>query len=89
MQNLTLVMIALIAVTVAVTAAVALLERRGRITRVQTVLGLGIGLLGAFAVLVPRVDLVPDGPEELLQQLFVVGVTGLAIVGTWVRIARA
>jgi hypothetical protein len=88
-QNLTLVMIGLIAGTVAVTAAVALLERRGRITRVQTVLGLAIGLLGAFAVLVSRVDLVPDGPEELLQRLFVVGVTGLAIVGTWVRIARA
>lgn len=88
-QNLTLAMIGLIAASVAVTAAVAVLERRGRITRVQTALGLAIGLLGAFMVLVSRVDLVPDGPEELLQRLFVVAVTGIAVVGTWVRIARA
>ena len=89
MQNLTLVMIALIVGTVAVVATVVVLERRGRITPLQVLLGLAIGAVGAFFVLVSRIDLVPDGPEDGLQRLFVVLVTIGAVLGTWYRIARA
>jgi len=88
-QNLTLVMIALIVGTVAVVATVVVLERRGRITPLQVMLGLAIGAVGAFFVLVSRIDLVPDGPEDGLQRLFVVLVTIGAVLGTWYRIARA
>jgi hypothetical protein len=88
-QNLTLVMIALIVGTSAVVATVVVLERRGRITPLQVMLGLAIGAVGAFFVLVSRIDLVPDGPEDGLQRLFVVLVTIGAVLGTWYRIARA
>ena len=88
-QNLTLVMIGLIVGTAAVVAAVIILERRGRITPLQVILGILIGGVGAFFVLVSRIDLVPDGPEDGLQRLFVVIVTVGAVVGTWFRIARA
>ena len=88
-QNLTLTMVALLAGSAAVITAVFVLDRRGRITPLQILLGLMIGVAGAFIVLVSRVDLVPDGPEDGLQRLFVVVVTIGAILGTWYRIARA
>lgn len=89
MQNLTVVMIALLAAAAAVAITVAVLDRRGRRAPVQIALGLALGLVGAFVILVTRVDLVPDEPEGLLQRLFVIGLTALAVVGTWYRIARA
>ena len=89
MQNLTLTMLALIAGTLAIILAVFVLDRRGRIGSLQISLGLLIGVVGAFIVLVSRVDLVPDGPEDGLQRLFVIVVTVGAILGTWFRIARA
>src|SRR5258705_5897083 len=67
-QNLTLTMAALLAGTAAVLAAVFVLDRRGRVTPLQILLGLMIGVVGAFIVLVSRVDLVPDGPEDGLQR---------------------
>ena len=54
----------------------------------QLALGLGVGLLGAFLVLVSRIDLVPDGPEDGLERLAVVGVTIALVIGTWYRVAR-
>jgi predicted membrane channel-forming protein YqfA (hemolysin III family) len=88
-QNLSVVMIALLAAAAAVAITVAVLDRRGRRATVQIALGLALGLVGAFVILVSRVDLIPDEPEELLQRLFVVGLTAVAVVGTWYRIARA
>jgi hypothetical protein len=88
-QNLIVAMIALLMAVAAVALTVAALERRGRRPTVQIALGLALGLVGAFVILVSRTDLVPDGPEELLQRVFVVGLTALAVVGTWYRIARA
>jgi drug/metabolite transporter (DMT)-like permease len=82
-------MIALLAAAAAVAITVAVLDRRGRRATVQIALGLALGLVGAFVILVSRVDLIPDEPEELLQRLFVVGLTAVAVVGTWYRIARA
>jgi len=88
-QNLVLGAITLIATVLAVIAAVAVLDRRGRMTRLQVALGLGIGLFGAFLVLVSRTDLVPDGPETGLEQLAVIAVTVAVVLGTLYRIARA
>lgn len=89
MQNLILGAIALISGILAVVGAVAILDRRGRIAPLQVALGLGIGLLGAFLVLVSRTDLIPDDPGDALERVFVIAVTIAAIVGTWYRIARA
>lgn len=89
MQNLTVAMIALLAAAAAVAITVAVLDRRGRRVTVQIALGLALGLVGAFVILVSRVDLIPDQPEDLLQRLFVVALTVIAVVGTWYRIARA
>jgi len=83
------VMIVLIGALAAITVAGVVLERRGRITPLQLLLGVALGLIGAFVVLVERIDLVPDGPDDTLQRLFVIGVTLLAVLGTWYRIARA
>jgi hypothetical protein len=88
-QNLTVAMIALLAAAAAVAITVAVLDRRGRRVTVQIALGLALGLVGAFVILVSRVDLIPDQPEDLLQRLFVVALTVIAVVGTWYRIARA
>ena len=88
-QNLILGAIALISGILAVVGAVAVLDRRGRVAPLQVALGLGIGLLGAFLVLVSRTDLIPDDPGDGLERVFVIAVTIAVIVGTWYRIARA
>lgn len=88
MQNLILGAITLGATLIAVVTTVAVLDRRGRITPIQIALGLGAGAVGAFLVLVSRTDLVPDGPEDGIERLFVIGVTLIAVIGTWYRIAR-
>jgi len=49
-------------------------------SRVRLILGVAIGLLAAFAVLVTRTDLIPDSIERGLSAAVVVlaaGVTGL------------
>lgn len=89
MQNLILGAIALIFGILAVTGAVALQSRRGRVVPLQVVLGMAIGLLGASLVLVSRTDLIPDDPGDALERVFVVAVTLVAIVGSWYRIGRA
>lgn len=73
----------------AITGAGFVLERRGRITPLQLLLGVALGLIGAFVVLVERVDLIPDGPDDAFQRIFVIVVTVLVVLGTWWRIARA
>jgi hypothetical protein len=87
-QNLALGAIALVFLIFAVGGAIAFLERRGRRRPLQLALGFGVGLLGAFLVLVSRIDLVPDGPEDGLERLAVVGVTIALVIGTWYRVAR-
>ncbi len=88
MQDLVLAAIALVFAIVAVVATVSVLDRRGRITRLQVALGSGIGLVGAFFVLVSLTDLIPDGPEDSVQRIVVVVVTVAAALGSWYRIAR-
>jgi predicted tellurium resistance membrane protein TerC len=88
-QDLVLGAIAFMFAVLAVMVAVTVLDRRGRITWLQVALGIGVGLVGAFLVLVSRTDLIPDGPEDALERLIVIAVTVVAVVGTWYRIARA
>ncbi|MGH2475973.1 MAG: hypothetical protein ACRDIL_11990 [Candidatus Limnocylindrales bacterium] len=88
MQNLILGAIVFGAVLGAVALTVTFLDRRGKITPLQIGLGLGVGLVGAFIVLVTRTDLIPDGPEDGLERVFVIAVTAVAVIGTWYRIAR-
>lgn len=88
-QNMILGAIVVIASILAVIGAVAVLDRRGRVAPLQIALGLGIGLLGAFVVLVSRIDLIPDDPGDGLERVIVIAVTLAAIVGTWYRIVRA
>jgi hypothetical protein len=87
-QNLIIGAIAFGAALVAVVFTVSFLDRRGRMTPLQIALGLGVGLVGAFVVLVTRTDLIPDGPEDGLERVFVIAVTVVAVIGTWYRIAR-
>ena len=89
MQNLAIGGIVLGFVVVAIILAIAVLDRRGRIRNLQLLLGLGIGLVGAFLVLVLRVDLVPDSADDGIERLIVIAVTVAAVLGTWYRIARA
>ena len=89
MQNLILGAIVLISGILAVNGALAVLDRRGRVAPLQVAIGLGAGLLGAFLVLVVRVDLIPDDPGDGLERVIVIVVTAAAIIGTWYRIARA
>ena len=74
---------------VMVLATVAVLNRSGRITWLQVGVGIGIGLLGAFLVLISRTDLIPDVTEDSLERIAVITVTIVAVIGTWYRIARA
>ena len=87
-QQLVLGAIASMFVLTTIVGAVYVLERRGRVTPLQLVLGLGAGLVGAFFVLVARTDLVPDGPDDLVERVIIVGVTIAVVLGSWVRIAR-
>jgi hypothetical protein len=89
LQNLVLGAISGIAIILVVVGAVTVLRRRGRLTWMQVALGIGVGLLGAFLVLVSQTDLVPDEPQDLLQRLAVIAVTVVAVIGTWFRIVRA
>jgi xanthine/uracil permease len=88
-QNLAIGGIVLGFVVVAIIVAIAVLDRRGRIRNLQLLLGLGVGLVGAFLVLVLRVDLVPDSADDGIERLIVIAVTVAAVLGTWYRIARA
>lgn len=89
MQDLVLGAIAFMFAVLAIMVAVTVLDRRGRITWLQVALGIGVGLVGAFLVLISRTDLIPDGPEDGLERAIVIAVTVVAVVGTWYRIARA
>lgn len=89
MQNLVLGAMLMVFVILAIAGAAAVLDRRGRVTRLQVVLGMSVGLVGALLVLVTRVDLIPDGPEDTIERLVIIAVTLAAVLGTWYRIARA
>ena len=89
MQNLVLGAISGVVVIVVVVATVTILNRSGRITWLQVAVGIGIGLLGAFLVLISRMDLIPDAPEDSLERIAIIAVTVVAVIGTWYRIARA
>lgn len=89
MQNLVLGAALMIFVILLIVWAAAVLDRRGRVPRLQVAIGLGVGLVGAFLVLVARVDLIPDGPEDTIERLAIIAVTVAAVLGTWYRIARA
>lgn len=89
MQNLAIGGIVLGFVVAAIILAIAVLDRRGRIRNLQLLLGLGVGIVGAFLVLVLRVDLVPDTADDGIERLIVIAVTVAAVLGTWYRIARA
>jgi hypothetical protein len=88
-QSLVLGAITGVAVILAVVGAVTVLGHRGRITWLQVALGIGVGLLGAFLILISRTDLFPDEPEDSIERIAVIAVTVAAIIGTWYRIARA
>jgi hypothetical protein len=88
-QNLVLGAIAGVVVIVVVLATLTILNRSGRITWLQVAVGIGIGLLGAFLVLISRTDLIPDVPEDSLERIAIIAVTVVAVIGTWYRIARA
>lgn len=89
MQNLAIGGIVFGFLVVAVIVAIAILDRRGRIRNLQLLLGIGVGLLGAFLVLVFRADLVPDTADDGAERIIVIAVTVVAVLGTWYRIARA
>jgi hypothetical protein len=78
-----------VAIILVILATVAVQNRSGRITSLQVGVGIGIGLLGALLVLISRTDLIPDVSEDSLERIAVIGVTIVAVVGTWYRIARA
>lgn len=87
----TLVVGAILAIftTMAIMSASAVLARRGSTPLLQVGLGLGVGLIGAFLVLVERTDLIPDGTEDGLERMAVIFVTVVAVVAFWVRLVRA
>lgn len=89
MQNLAIGGIVLGFVVVAIILTIAVLDRRGRIRNLQLLLGLSVGIVGAFLVLVLRVDLFPDSADDGIERLIVIAVTVAAVLGTWYRIARA
>lgn len=51
----------------------------------RLVVGLTVGLMGAFLVLVPETDLIPDSLEGILEPIFIIGVTAIAVVGSVAR----
>lgn len=88
MQSLTLAAISVIAILTTAVGGVMLLDRHAPIGPVRLVLGLVPAAIGAFVVLVLNVDLIPDGPDEVVIRLVVIGVTVVAVVGTWYRAIR-
>ncbi len=52
----------------------------------RLIVGLAVGLVGAFVVLVPEADLIPDPLESILEPLFVIAVTAIAVVGSVARL---
>lgn len=88
-QELVVIMLVALVGLGAVAGALAIMERRGRITRMQIVIGAVVGLIAAFAILVARVDLIEDGSDDLLQRLFAVALTAAAVIGSLYRIVRA
>jgi len=89
MQNVVVIMLVSLAAIIMIVVAPAVISRQGQITRLQVGLGIGAGLVAAFAALVAQVDLLPDGPDGAMEGIFVVGMTIAAVVVSWYRIARA
>jgi uncharacterized membrane protein YeaQ/YmgE (transglycosylase-associated protein family) len=87
-QTLSLAAISVIAFGAAVALWLRLMDRRAPVIPVRVALGVVPALVGAFVVLVLKVDLVPDGPDEVFIRLFVVAVTVAAVVITWYRALR-
>lgn len=58
-------------------------DRDGGARRMRLTLGIAIGLLAAFAVLVTRTDLIPDGSERLLSLAMVLLAAGLFGFVAW------
>lgn len=89
MQRVELAAIVIIASTVLVVFALDRLRRSGRQTLwLQVLVGSAIGLVAALVVLVLSVDLVPDDLETALGPVVVVVITGVAIAGSAIRLAR-
>ena len=87
-QYVVVLMIVGLAAIGATVGARAILSRKGQVTRLQVALGIAAGLVAAFAALVVQVDLLPDGPDDALEGIFVVGMTMVAVIVSWYRIAR-
>jgi len=88
MQLLSLAAISLIALGTTVFLGLRLLDRHVPIVPAMVLLGLAPAAVGAFVVLVLKVDLVPDGPDEVFIRVFVVAVTVAAVAITWYRALR-
>lgn len=55
---------------------------------VNVAVGLTVGLFGALLVLVQSTDLVPDGVEQTVGPIVVVGITIAVVAGSIYRFAR-
>jgi len=87
-RDLSLVALIVIAMLSAVTVVLWLVDRRRNETPVRLAIGLVPGLVGALAVLAMRTDLVPDELDETVIRIVVIGVTAIALIGTWFRLSR-
>ncbi len=87
-QYVVVLMIVGLAAIGATVGARAIMSRKGQVNRLQVALGIAAGLVAAFAALVVQVDLLPDGPDDALEGIFVVGMTMVAVIVSWYRIAR-
>ena len=87
-QYVVVLMIVGLAAVGATVGARAIMSRKGQVNRLQVGLGIAAGLVAAFAALVVQVDLLPDGPDEALEGIFVIGMTMVAVVVSWYRIAH-
>jgi len=90
MQDVELGVIAL-----AVVGGLSVLAIRANATRdpalghwLQLFIGLVLGGVAAFIVLVTQIDLVPDQLEAFVDPILVAGITGVLLVGTVWRLRR-
>ena len=90
MQQLEIVAIVLLVVAAVIFIALGGFGRRGGDDRLATRLFIGsvVGLLGGIVILIPHLDVVPDGWQTPSEPILIGGVTLLLVLGSIYRMMR-
>lgn len=89
MQSVEVVAIVLFVVGLVVAVASASRRYGGtHDTAVRVFIGTVLGMLGAIVILIPQIDVIPDGWQASLEPVLIGGITLVLLLGSVYRTAR-